>query len=202
MKKQCPKCRKALPLSAYHAAAGRKDGRNAICKRCRSDTSKNKTHDYAGTSNKIKSCTSCGRRKKLSTGFYRHKDTPDGYYTKCKDCHKIRVKAWATKNPELLAAKARKWREANKEKLRRQRQARDLEKKYGLTAAQYDALVAGCSGCCQICGKTPKRLVVDHCHDTGAVRGLLCSVCNIGLGMLCDDVAVLRNAVKYLLQRR
>ena len=57
-------------------------------------------------------------------------------------------------------------------------------------------------GVCAICGKTPqqniKRLYVDHDHETGDVRGLLCQQCNIGLGAFRDDKAVLHKAIKYL----
>jgi hypothetical protein len=51
---------------------------------------------------------------------------------------------------------------------------------------------------CAICRRTPKRLVVDHDHDDGQNRGLLCSSCNSGIGMLKDDIALLRAAVAYL----
>jgi hypothetical protein len=48
-----------------------------------------------------------------------------------------------------------------------------------------------------ICGAT-KHICIDHCHETGAVRGLLCRSCNLGLGMLGDNLIGLRFAVKYL----
>jgi hypothetical protein len=51
---------------------------------------------------------------------------------------------------------------------------------------------------CAICQDTPKRLVVDHDHGDGQLRGLLCSTCNSGIGMLRDDVAILRAALSYL----
>lgn len=50
---------------------------------------------------------------------------------------------------------------------------------------------------CQICGKE-KRLVLDHCHSTGKIRGMLCNSCNTGLGMFQDDTQRLTNAVEYL----
>lgn len=56
---------------------------------------------------------------------------------------------------------------------------------YGITATQFDALVAAQGGCCAICKEQPKRgLVVDHSHTEKHVRGLLCDTCNRGLGWL------------------
>lgn len=55
-------------------------------------------------------------------------------------------------------------------------------------------------GRCAICGRIPKRLVVDHDHTDESLRGLLCSVCNTGIGMLQDDVVILRKALAYLEQ--
>jgi hypothetical protein len=53
---------------------------------------------------------------------------------------------------------------------------------YDLTVDDYDAMVKNQRNLCKICGEKPKRLVVDHCHTTGAVRGLLCVRCNSCLG--------------------
>jgi hypothetical protein len=52
-------------------------------------------------------------------------------------------------------------------------------------------------GLCKICGKE-KRLVVDHCHETGQVRGMLCFSCNTGIGQLGDSVDMLKAAIAYL----
>jgi len=57
------------------------------------------------------------------------------------------------------------------------------------------------NGACSICQKTEAdgiALCVDHCHDTGTIRGILCNNCNAGIGMLGDDVAMLEKAISYL----
>jgi hypothetical protein len=101
-------------------------------------------------------------------------------------------------------------KEAINERMRATRQARKdandpalrngkLKRLYGISAAEYDALLAKQGGACAICRKRSKgRLCVDHCHVTGTVRGLLCSACNIALGSLKDDQASLVAALAYL----
>jgi hypothetical protein len=71
---------------------------------------------------------------------------------------------------------------------------------YGLTVAEYDALLEAQGGGCAICGRPPgrKRLHVDHDHETDAIRGLLCSPCNRAIGLLRDDPEVARRAAEYL----
>lgn len=69
--------------------------------------------------------------------------------------------------------------------------------KYGLTEKDYEAIKELQGGKCLICGRGG-RLVVDHDHESGEVRGLLCSNCNTGLGMFKDSVQSLQNAILYL----
>jgi hypothetical protein len=93
---------------------------------------------------------------------------------------------------------ADKWHKANPER------AKDgiLRRTYGITIGQYYSMLANQSGACAICGsKDPgryERFVVDHCHSTGEVRGLLCHHCNLMLGHARDLEATLTKAIKYL----
>jgi hypothetical protein len=77
-----------------------------------------------------------------------------------------------------------------------------LVRKYGLTIAAWENMLDGQGGRCAICRtddfSVGKGAAVDHCHRTGAVRGILCHSCNIGIGALRDDPAILRAAVAYL----
>lgn len=77
-----------------------------------------------------------------------------------------------------------------------------LIRNYGITSSEYDEMLEAQNGVCAICGQDEqvktRGLSVDHCHTTGKVRGLLCSYCNMGLGLFKDDTEVLINAVKYL----
>ena len=74
-------------------------------------------------------------------------------------------------------------------------------KAYGITNSDYEVLLQKQNGVCAICGnknKAGKRLVVDHDHKSGVVRGLLCNTCNIGIGNLRDDPSILQKALAYL----
>ena len=76
--------------------------------------------------------------------------------------------------------------------------------KYGVTMDQYEALLAEQGGGCAICGSPTSgsevrpHLAIDHDHETGAVRGLLCTSCNAGLGHFQDSAARLSAAAAYL----
>lgn len=75
-------------------------------------------------------------------------------------------------------------------------------RKFGMTAEDFDRMLAEQDGRCAICGTdTPGgrgEFCIDHCHVSGEVRGILCSRCNTGLGQFQDDPARLLAAVKYL----
>lgn len=71
---------------------------------------------------------------------------------------------------------------------------------YGITQEQYDEMLASQNGVCAIC-KLATRLVVDHDHDTGEFRGLLCRTCNSGIGQLRDSLRLVLAAADYLGKR-
>ena len=72
-------------------------------------------------------------------------------------------------------------------------------RKYGLSEKHFRLLLISQNYECAICGKKDRSLVVDHNHTTGKVRGLLCSHCNTGIGMLQDSVEIIRRAEGYLI---
>jgi len=73
-----------------------------------------------------------------------------------------------------------------------------IKQAYGLSVEEYTKLVEEHYGKCAICGANDDPLQVDHCHDTGKVRGLLCGPCNRGIGQLKDNIDTLKGAVLYL----
>jgi len=74
-----------------------------------------------------------------------------------------------------------------------------LMKRYGITEEQRDRMVEVAGGCCEICGRTD-ALVVDHDHASGALRGILCRVCNLAIGNLGDTADSVKRAYEYLQQ--
>ena len=80
------------------------------------------------------------------------------------------------------------------------RKARML-RKYGVQEGDYDAVLAACGGRCPLCLKpfsTTRLVCLDHNHETGLWRGLLCTPCNNELGMRHDDAGWFRRAAEYL----
>ena len=77
-----------------------------------------------------------------------------------------------------------------------------LRRKYGMTLDAYDELYALAGGACEICRDPLPILHVDHNHDSGEVRGLLCPPCNKGLGHFKDNPAILTQAIEYLTKAR
>lgn len=78
------------------------------------------------------------------------------------------------------------------------RGARRLKRRYGLTPEQLIAMKADQNNACAICGVSDQQLHIDHCHESGRVRALLCASCNRGIGQLKDDPALLEAAAVYL----
>lgn len=74
-------------------------------------------------------------------------------------------------------------------------------KKYGLTEESYQVLLESQNGVCAICKSVCSRskgLSVDHSHETGKVRGLLCSACNLALGNIRENIDSMKNMIKYI----
>ena len=98
----------------------------------------------------------------------------------------------------------REYRKKNPEKMK----AIDLKKKYGISLDLYYSMLEKQNYVCAICHRPenavghrsglPRALAVDHCHETGKIRSLLCTNCNRGLGKFNDNIEFLKSAVQYL----
>lgn len=101
-------------------------------------------------------------------------------------------------NPkEYFSVYHKEWYKKNKRKY----QNWDYKRRYGVTVEQYDQMLLKQNGLCAICGRvdeTGKRLAVDHSHETGKIRGLLCTGCNTGLGKFKDSSQLLNKAATYI----
>ena len=157
----------------------------------------------------MKTCKRCGESKPL-TEFYANPTGRQGTRPECKTCTNSRRKrwyaenrereiervlAWQRENPEAVAARTEAFRAAGKKKIADRKS--HLKRKYGLTIEEYDAMLAAQDGGCASCGK-PNPDNVDHDHETGRVRGILCWNCNVGVGQFEDDIERLITATAYL----
>jgi len=135
-----------------------------------------------------KICTTCKVEKDIQEFYLRGgKASPNSRKAKCKKCEIERVKQ--SHDPV-------KYREAH------------LKRKYGMTMEDYDRMLAGQNHQCAACPTTEPGgrhssdyFVVDHCHTTGKVRGLLCHNCNTALGLLHDDLEKIKALENYLTER-
>jgi hypothetical protein len=131
--------------------------------------------------------------------FYKAAGARDGYRSECKACNLARRASVYRDNPRPAIERATKWQRENPERHReRQREYAESGKKkvsdrkshskrkYGLTLEQFDEMLASQGRGCAICGN-PDADNVDHDHETGRVRGILCWDCNIALGKFADD---------------
>lgn len=142
-----------------------------------------------------KACIACGEVKPLNM-YTKNAASLDGHIGTCKQCkakqqRERRAKAKAAVAPTEKAIKDAKRRRNN-----------HLKTNYGIDELVYRKMYEAQHGVCAIC-KQPesiegRQLCVDHSHITGDVRGLLCSNCNRGIGLLKDSPELLRNAFHYL----
>jgi len=139
-----------------------------------------------------KVCNICKETKDLSL-FYRDKYSTDGFKQRCKICSNKSFLNWVNKNKEKDRERKSLWRESNKERIK----ALNLQYNYGISLEDYNELLIRQNNKCALCPATTK-LVVDHCHKTGKIRGLLCGKCNKGLGMLGDTIETITKVLKYL----
>lgn len=138
------------------------------------------------TEDGLKRCPKCGEVKDRSE-FYKHQKTKDGLQYACRECQKARAKTYS-KTEAVKASK--RW-----DKLRY---------KYGMSKQNFQDLLDSQGGRCACCGtETPGgrgNWYVDHCHETGKVRGLLCHHCNTGVGNLGDNLGGLITGMDYMIR--
>lgn len=112
---------------------------------------------------------------------------------------------WQANNPGRLKAYRRTYHakrlENDLEGVRAKQRSNEIRLRYGLTPSDFDEMVATQGNRCAICGNEPvdgKVLHIDHDHESGAVRGLLCGHCNRAIGLFRDNADVIEMAAAYL----
>ena len=139
----------------------------------------------------MKKCPKCGNLLEDSN-FYiqksgRHKGKLSSW---CKSCCSKKSSERYKNNKEECNRAHREWVQKNKDKVAFTK----AKSAYGISKEEYDSLIRKC----QICG-SEENLVIDHSHQSGRIRGMLCSNCNKGLGFFKDNPALLQRASDYVL---
>ncbi|WMM35554.1 hypothetical protein [Vibrio phage PJN101] len=124
-----------------------------------------------------KQCTKCKQELPL-TEFNKRQASKDGLQHKCRSC---------------ASAMKRDWRARTGDPNKKDAQ---VKHKFGISLEEYNDYMK--DGKCLICNTTEGRMVLDHCHTTGKIRGCLCSNCNTAIGLMHDNVDKLEAAIKYL----
>ena len=204
----CTKCDLRKPLAEFSLAPRGKYGRKASCKACdaarhallhppRPRKNPGRRREEYDENVERKTCTRCGRERPLSSFSVSRRATDMRnavYRSHCKACQSDAAMEWFRANPGRTAAAKRRANLAA----------------YGITEQQYTDMLRAQGGVCAICGKPESvardgvvmRIPVDHCHDSGKVRGLLCHRCNRAIGLLGDDPVLMRKAISYLLRHK
>jgi hypothetical protein len=127
------------------------------------------------------------------------------WHAKHHDEQLAKRKAWYAKNRDGQLVKMKAYHAANREKILARRKANPrkilawrLGHEYGLSLEAYETMLTSQGGACAICRTQMKNPHVDHDHQTGNVRGLLCFRCNPAVGLFRDNAVVIRSAAEYL----
>lgn len=147
-----------------------------------------------------KLCPTCQKHKPRNS-FHKNRSRYDGLNAQCKECRNTIARSRMDYRPMKRQHSRRYWKK-NSVQLTLKRRCRV----FGLTTEQLSNLLTAQNNTCAICSREPdplKRsslLAIDHDHETGNVRGLLCISCNAALGMLGDNIEGLERALSYLLK--
>lgn len=201
--KPCARCKQTLPVEQFYFVQKR-NGYTARCRECTtisqgySVEARNRINALKARPGDdgqiVKLCPSCGEVKSIDA-YSRARGA-------CKEC----VTARGKNDHEFRAARQRAgkaYRARNAEKIKEHQQKDRYRRKYGLSFETVELMRTARDFCCDICGERAngerqRRLNVDHCHDTGVVRGFLCPSCNKAIGLMADDSTRLRAAAAYL----
>ncbi len=187
--KYCYYCKDRKSVASFARDKSRADGFNSVCRLCARKKDRVLVEKSTGVAVRIN-----------NKRDYKHEVVAVGY-KECGHCHAVkpRLEFWSNKRAKdgkypLCKVCAKIERRANC---------------FGITVADVEAMHADQGGVCAICGcpetavdkrsETKRTLSIDHCHETGGVRGLLCGKCNTGLGMFRDNIDLMASAISYLI---
>ena len=178
--KKCTKCGIEKSEDCFTKCNSTKDGLQTSCKECK------------------KLYYSQSREYRLAYSRNYRKEHPE--------VHRRGSKKYRENNLEKVRESGRKYmqriRKENPERVHINDRRLSLKKNYNISIEEYENILQSQNGVCAICGKpeTNKRgyFCVDHCHKSNKVRGLLCNKCNVALGLIDDDIEILKSMIKYV----
>jgi hypothetical protein len=175
--KRCPDCGETKPVSAFNRNGSRPDGLQFYCKSCFSARAARTYRE---------------RRARLGKAVREKRDVPEGHKY-CPSCTRVLPAMHWHRTQRTRDGFASHCKECRKVRHRRDY----LKRTFGLTPEELDVFVASQGGVCAICREgQPEH--IDHDHETGLIRGVLCGPCNMGLGLFKDDAGRLDAAIDYL----
>lgn len=175
--KKCTTCKTEKPLEDFYKDKNQKDGREIYCKEC---------------------------RKRARIVNY---DIRQQYYLNNKDSILQKKKQDYIKNKKAYLDKNKKYYNNNTNTIHNWYQEYRLKRFFNITLDEYNSILQKQNMVCAICKQpetskyktgTVKKLSVDHDHNTGKIRGLLCNKCNRGLGYFKDNIDIFKNIILYL----
>jgi hypothetical protein len=175
--KWCSGCGRTLPLKSFAADRNRRDGLQPRCREC--------VAEYSAAHYRR-------RREAVGKAVREKVDVPSGHKL-CRTCGEIKPHSVWHRNATAsdgLSTRCKACRAI-------QGRGDHLKRKYGITEVERDELIASQMGICCICLAAPAAHV-DHCHETGRVRGVLCFSCNAALGQFKDRPDAIRRAAAYV----
>jgi hypothetical protein len=173
----CARCGKSVRKEDKQITLSIKRGKRMFCSKSCSSLARHEDDRASYVPPTERRCVSCGVVKPIDS-FHRNSAKYDGRTNVCRPCRSENERRSRNANPERRSALVKQWR-------------------YGITPEEQQALLDSQGGVCGICGCDPP-LVIDHCHNTNVVRGLLCNRCNVALGAMGDSVDGLLRALTYL----
>lgn len=209
--KKCCRCRQLLPATSeyFWKDNTHKDGFRSSCRECT-----NKPRESFIQKDR-KRCCRCDRYLPATEEFfYKNKSKPDGFRHECKDCDR----QYIIDRKEIIQAQRKAFQVRHKERLSKERREKykkdsslqlklkeiNYTLKYNISLEEVAEMMDEQKGCCAICKESlvnpedKKSFKVDHDHNTGKVRGLLCNMCNLLLGHAYDNIETLKSAITYL----
>ncbi|MFF7799443.1 endonuclease VII domain-containing protein [Streptomyces olivaceus] len=175
--KRCTSCKRALSVAEFARDKNRRDGLQVRCREC--------VAEYSAAHYRR-------RREALGRTVREKVEVPAGHKL-CRSCGEVKPHSEWHRNATAsdgLSTRCKACRAV-------EGRAGHLKRQYGITEMERDALVASQGGACCICLAAPAAHV-DHCHETGRVRGVLCFSCNAALGQFKDRPDAIRRAAAYV----